>query len=94
MWRTVQSLPKTESSENTAPVLPILNSFLENYRQYLEGSVEEDSLGKTLTPTTWMFAGHGVVAYQPSQFGAPHHHPQYYTLPVVPLSEGPPRGAG
>jgi hypothetical protein len=33
MWRTAQSLPKTESSENTVPVLPILNSFLENYRQ-------------------------------------------------------------
>jgi integrase len=57
MWRTTESLPKTESSENTVPVLPILRSFLENYRQYLEGPLNEDGLGKTLNPTTWMFAG-------------------------------------
>lgn len=57
VWRTAQSLPKTESSENTVPVLPILSSFLENYRQYLEGPIEEEGLGKTLTPTTWMFQG-------------------------------------
>src|SRR5216684_5440572 len=57
MWRTQQGLPKTESSENTVPVLPILRSMLENYRQYLEGPLDEDNLGKTLNPTTWMFAG-------------------------------------
>jgi len=57
VWRTSQSLPKTESSENTVPVLPILNSFLENYRQYLEGPLDEDNLGKTLRPTDWMFSG-------------------------------------
>jgi hypothetical protein len=34
-----------------------LRSMLENYRQYLEGPVEEDNLGKTLNPTTRMFAG-------------------------------------
>lgn len=57
VWRTRQSLPKTESSENTVPVLPILRSMLENYRQYLEGPVEEDNLGKTLRPTDWLFQG-------------------------------------
>jgi integrase len=57
VWRTKQELPKTESSENTVPVLPILKSFLENYRQYLEGPVEDGSLDKTLNPTDWMFAG-------------------------------------
>ena len=57
VWRTSQALPKTESSEYTVPVLPILRSMLENYRQYLEGPMEEDNLGKTLNPTTWMFAG-------------------------------------
>jgi len=57
VWRTKQGLPKTESSENTVPVLPILKSLLENYRQYLEGPIEEGDLGKTLNPTDWMFAG-------------------------------------
>jgi integrase len=57
MWRTQQGLPKTESSENTVPVLPILRSMLENYRQYLEGPVEEGNLGKVLNPIDWMFAG-------------------------------------
>jgi integrase len=57
VWRTKEGLPKTESSENTVPVIPILQSFLENYRQYLEGPVEEESLGKTLKPTDWMFQG-------------------------------------
>ena len=57
VWRTRQSLPKTESSENTVPVLPILRSMLENYRQYLEGPVDEDNLGKTLRPTDWLFQG-------------------------------------
>jgi integrase len=57
MWRTKEGLPKTESSENTVPVLPILRSMLENYRQYLEGPVEEENLGKVLKPTDWMFQG-------------------------------------
>jgi integrase len=57
VWRTKEGLPKTESSENTVPVIPILRSFLENYRQYLEGPVEEESLGKVLKPTDWMFQG-------------------------------------
>jgi integrase len=57
VWRTKEGLPKTESSENTVPVIPILKSFLENYRQYLEGPLEEESLGKTLKPTDWMFQG-------------------------------------
>lgn len=56
MWRTKESLPKTESSENTVPVLPILGSMLENYRQYLEGT-EEGELGRTLRPTDWLFQG-------------------------------------
>jgi integrase len=57
MWRTKEGLPKTESSENTVPVLPILRSMLENYHQYLTGSVEEENLGKVLKPTHWMFQG-------------------------------------
>ncbi len=57
MWRTNQGLPKTESSENTVPVLPILRSMLENYHHYLTGSVEEENLGKVLKPIDWMFAG-------------------------------------
>lgn len=57
MWRTKEGFPKTESSENTVPVLPILRSMLENYRQYLEGPVEEENLGKVLKPTDWMFRG-------------------------------------
>ena len=57
MWRTKQGLPKTESSENTVPVLPMLKSMLENYRQYLEGPIDEGNLGKNLKPTDWMFAG-------------------------------------
>lgn len=57
VWRTRESLPKTESSENIVPVIPILRTFLENYRQYLEGPVEEDGLGKTLKPTDWLFQG-------------------------------------
>ena len=57
VWRTRQSLPKTESSENTVPVLPILRSIFENYRHYLEGDLDDDGLGKTLHPHTWMFAG-------------------------------------
>jgi integrase len=35
----------------------MLKSMLENYRQYLEGPVEEGNLGKQVNPTTWMFAG-------------------------------------
>jgi integrase len=57
MWRTREALPKTESSENTVPVLPILKLFLENYRQYLEGPVDEGNLGRELKPMDWMFAG-------------------------------------
>jgi integrase len=57
VWRTKQGLPKTESSENTVPVLPILRSMLENYHHYLTGSVEEENLGKAVKPTDWMFAG-------------------------------------
>ena len=57
MWRTKEGLPKTESSENTVPVIPILRSMLENYRQYLEGPVDEGNLGKDLKPTDWMFQG-------------------------------------
>jgi integrase len=57
MWRTKEGLPKTESSENTVPVLPILKSMLETYRLYLEGLPEDGNLGKDLKPTDWMFAG-------------------------------------
>jgi integrase len=57
VWRTEQGLPKTESSENTVPVLPILQQFLFSYRHYLEGFPEEGNLGKELKPTDWMFAG-------------------------------------
>jgi len=57
VWRTREGLPKTESSENSVPVLPVLRSFLENYRQYLEGPVDEGNLGRTLKPIDWMFAG-------------------------------------
>ena len=57
VWRTTEGLPKTESSENTVPVIPILRSMLENYRQYLEGPVDEGNLGKDLKPTDWMFVG-------------------------------------
>jgi integrase len=57
VWRTQQGLPKTESSENTVPVLPILRSMLENYHHYLTGPVEEENLGKELKPIDWMFAG-------------------------------------
>jgi integrase len=57
MWRTKEGLPKTESSENTVPVLPILGSFLRNYRQYLEGLVDEGKLGREVKPLDWMFMG-------------------------------------
>ncbi len=57
MWRTKQGLAKTESSENTVPVLPILKIMLDNYRHHLEGLLEEGNLGKELKPTDWMFAG-------------------------------------
>jgi integrase len=57
VWRTREGLPKTESSENTVPVLPVLKSILETYRQHLEGLPEEEHLGKDLKPTDWMFAG-------------------------------------
>lgn len=57
VWRTKEGLPKTESSENTVPVLPVLKSILESYRLHLEGLPEEGHLGKELKPTDWMFAG-------------------------------------
>jgi len=57
VWRTKEGLPKTESSENTVPILPVLRSMLENYHHYLTGSVEEENLGKVLKPTDWMFQG-------------------------------------
>jgi integrase len=57
MWRTRESLPKTESSENIVPVIPLLKSMLENYRQYLEGPMDEGCLAKDLKPTDWMFQG-------------------------------------
>jgi integrase len=57
MWRTREGLPKTESSENTVPVIPILHSMLENYHHYLTGAEDDDGLGKVLKPTDWMFAG-------------------------------------
>jgi integrase len=57
VWWTKESLPKTESSESTVPLIPILRSFLENYRDYLEGLAEEEGLGKTLKPTDWIFQG-------------------------------------
>jgi integrase len=57
VWRTKEGLPKTESSENTVPVLPILKAILETYRLHLEGLPEEGHLGKDLKPTDWMFAG-------------------------------------
>lgn len=57
VWRTREGLPKTESSENSVPLLPLLRSMLENYRQYLEGPVDEGNLGKTLKPTDWLFQG-------------------------------------
>jgi integrase len=57
MWRTSEGLPKTESSENVVPVIPLLRSMLENYRQYLEGPVDDEGLGKVLKPTDWMFRG-------------------------------------
>jgi integrase len=56
VWRTKQGMPKTESSENSVPVLPLLASMLALYRHYLE-SEEDGNLGKTLHLTTWMFAG-------------------------------------
>jgi integrase len=57
VWGTKESLPKTESSENTVPVLPILKSMLENYHLYLTGLPEEGNLGRELKPTDWMFRG-------------------------------------
>jgi integrase len=95
MWRTAQSLPKTESSENTVPVLPILNSFLENYRQYLEGPVEEHDLGLTLKTTTWMFAGErrGTAINLPNLV-RPHHYSQSDPLCCMPVPEASPRSAG
>ncbi len=77
MWRTNQGLPKTESSENTVPVLPILRSMLENYHHYLTGSVEEENLGKVLKPIDWMFAG--------ERRGASMNLPNLVRRVIVPL---------
>ncbi len=57
VWRTQQGLPKTESSENTVPVLPILKAIIDSYRMHLEGLPEEGHLGWDLKPTDWLFAG-------------------------------------
>jgi integrase len=57
MWRTEQGLPKTESSENTVPVLPALKMMLDNYKHHLEGLLEEGNLGRELKPHDWIFAG-------------------------------------
>lgn len=57
VWRTQQGLPKTESSENTVPVLPVLRMMLDNYKHHLEGLPEEGNLGKDLKPHDWIFAG-------------------------------------
>jgi len=57
VWRTQQGPTKTESSEDTVPVLPVLQSLLENYRHHLEGLPDEGHLGRELKPHDWMFAG-------------------------------------
>jgi integrase len=57
MWRTQMQGTKTESSEASVPVLPILKMFIEYHRNHLTGYVQEGDLGKTLRPTDWMFAG-------------------------------------
>jgi integrase len=57
VWRTTQGLPKTASSEDTVPVLPVLRLMLDNYRQYLEGLPEDGNLGKDLKLTDWIFQG-------------------------------------
>jgi integrase len=77
MWRTKQGLPKTESSENTFPVIPVVRTFLENYRDYLEGPAEEDGLGKTLKPTDWIFQG--------EQRGTSMNLPNLVRRTIIPL---------
>jgi integrase len=57
MWRTQIQPTKTESSEASVPVLPMLKMFIQNHRHHLVGMVEEGDLGKTLQPTDWMFEG-------------------------------------
>lgn len=57
VWRTRQNLPKTESSENTVPVLPVLKAILDSYHLHLEGLPEEGHLGTELKPIDWMFMG-------------------------------------
>ena len=52
VWRTKTGLPKTESSENTVPVLPFLQNALRGYREYLEAEQR-----KQIRPSDWMFAG-------------------------------------
>jgi integrase len=57
VWGTKQGLPKNESSESTVPVLPVLQSMLDNYRHHLEGLPEEGHLGRELRPHDWVFRG-------------------------------------
>jgi integrase len=57
MWRTKMQPTKTESSEASVPVLPILKMFIQNHHHHLVGLPEEGDLGKTLQPTDWMFEG-------------------------------------
>jgi hypothetical protein len=57
MWRTHQQPTKTDSSEASGPVLPIAKTFIDNHRHRLKGLPEEGNLGKTVSPSDWMFAG-------------------------------------
>ena len=57
VWRTTIQPTKTDSSEASVPVLPILKMFIQNHRNHLEGLVDEGNLGKTVKPLDWMFQG-------------------------------------
>jgi len=57
MWRTKVQGTKTDSSEASVPVLPILKMFIHNHRHHLEGLLEEGDLGKQIKPSDWMFQG-------------------------------------
>jgi integrase len=52
MWRTTEGLTKTDSSEDSVPVPPILRSILDLYRDYVSELNE-----KSGAPTDWMFQG-------------------------------------
>jgi integrase len=86
VWRTKQGLPKTESSENTVPVLPILKATLESHRLYLEGLPEEGNLGKDLKPTDvrWRAPCNIDELAEPR---APHNHSTADSLRGLPLAE-------